>query len=402
MTGKVRAGRRKRVFIAVALLGTACVVASSRERRLFSGSRRARARPGLAADVSRAPGRGDGGFARATSDGGDDAFANDPREDGDDGDAPCDAPRRVREVREGAASATPTRVWDEYVLRGNDLPQTEYACEGASRREYTRFLTWKTTCVPAVKAPFIKSFLECMPDLRYVFFTDKGIAKFLDEYAKESGIEGMDEAVRKMNSSRSNHGLKLAEMSRPLLLEKFGGLAFDLDVECKKSWRPILSEFEALMVLEPGDESRGGIYQHFDSSKPDVISPLLADFSSKIDVLSSVMAAGKPHSDFFRELAAFMARTVNDAHFQVEINPVVNIGPVFHYSFLEHWFAHKPPRAKGAAVASYLLHFANCSACLGVHHGGCTWCDENFEPKGDACVDIREILPGDKLTIMDG
>jgi len=398
----VRAWRSKHVFIAVALLGSAYVVSSSRERRLFSGSTRARARPGLPADVSRASGRGDGGFARATSDGGDDAFANDPREDGDDGDAPCDAPRRVREVREGAASATPTRVWDEYVLRGNDLPQTEYACEGASRREYTRFLTWKTTCVPAVKAPFIKSFLECMPDLRYVFFTDKGIAKFLDEYAKESGIEGMDEAVRKMNSSRSNHGLKLAEMSRPLLLEKFGGLAFDLDVECKKSWRPILSEFEALMVLEPGDESRGGIYQHFDSSKPDVISPLLADFSSKIDVLSSVMAAGKPHSDFFRELAAFMARTVNDAHFQVEINPVVNIGPVFHYSFLEHWFAHKPPRAKGAAVASYLLHFANCSACLGVHHGGCTWCDENFEPKGDACVDIREILPGDKLTIMDG
>lgn len=402
MTGKVRAWRSKHVFIAVALLGSACVVASSRERRLFSSSRRARSRPGLATDASRASRRGDGGFAHATSDGGDNAFANDPREDGDDADAPCDAPRRVREVREGAASATPKRVWDEYILRGNDLPQTEYACEGASRREYTRFLTWKTTCVPDVKAPFIKSFLECMPDLRYVFFTDKGIAKFLDEYAKESGIEGMDEAVRKMSSSRSNHGLKLAEMSRPLLLEKFGGLAFDLDVECKKSWRPILSEFEALMVLEPGDESRGGIYQHFDSSKPNVISPLLADFSSRIDVLSSVMAAGKPHSDFFRELAAFMARTVNDAHFQVEINPVVNIGPVFHYSFLEYWFVHKPPRAKGAAVASYLLHFANCSACLGVHHGGCTWCDENFEPKGDACVDIREILPGDKLTIMDG
>ena len=50
-----------------------------------------------------------------------------------------------------------------------------------------------------------------MPDLRYVFFTDKGIAKFLDEYAKGSGIEGMDEAVRKVSSSRSNLGLKLAE-----------------------------------------------------------------------------------------------------------------------------------------------------------------------------------------------
>lgn len=155
---------------------------------------------------------------------------NDPRKHDDTADSPYDAPRRVHEVREGAASATPERVWDEYILRGNDLPQTEYACEGASRREYTRFLTWKSTCVPAVKAPLITSFLECMPDLRYVFFTDKGVAKFLDEYAKESGIEGMDEAVRKMSSARSNHGLKFAEMSRPLLLEKFGGLAFDLDV----------------------------------------------------------------------------------------------------------------------------------------------------------------------------
>ena len=88
-----------------------------------------------------------------------------------------------------------------------------------------------------------------------------------------------------------------------------------------------------LMVLEPGDESRGGIYQHFDSSKPNVTSPLLADFSSRINVLSSVMAAGKPHSDFFRELAAFMVRTVNDARFQVEINPVANIGPVFIIAF---------------------------------------------------------------------
>ena len=128
----------------------------------------------------------------------------------------------MHEVREGAAERAPS-AWDEYILRGNDLPRTEYACEGASRREYTRFLTWKTTCVPVVKAPFIKSFLEDI-GFAIVFFTDKGIAKFLDEYAKGSGIEGMDEAVRKMSSSRSNHGLKLAEMSRPLLLEKFGGL----------------------------------------------------------------------------------------------------------------------------------------------------------------------------------
>ena len=47
---------------------------------------------------------------------------------------------------------------------------------------------------------------------------------------------------------------------------------------------------------------------------------------------------------FFRELAAYMARTVNDARFQVDLNPVINIGPGFHYSFLEHWFVRKPPR----------------------------------------------------------
>ena len=318
--------------------------------------------------------------------------------------APCDASAadRVYEVRQGPASTAPKRIWDEYILRGNDLPLSENKCQGAREREYTRFLTWKTTCVPGVKAPYIQSFLECMPDLRYIFFTDKGIAKFLNEYAKQSGIEGMEDAVRKMNTTRSYRGLKLAEMSRPLLLEHFGGLMFDLDVECKRSWRPILSEFDALMVLEPGDESGGGIYQYFDSSRPEVISPLLAEFSSKKYVLSSVMAASKAHSDFFRELARFMARTVNDANFQLDTNPVVNIGPRFHYMFLEHWFARKLPRSKGAAVASYLLHFSDCLACLGVHHGGCTWCDENYEPKGDACVDIREILPADKLTIMDG
>ena len=172
---------------------------------------------------------------------------------------------------------------------------------------------------------------------------------------------------------------------------------FDLDVECKQSWRPILSEFEALMVLEPGDESGGGIYHHFDSSKPHVISPLLADFSSTKYVLSSVMAAGKAHSTFFRELAAYMARTVNDARFQVDLNPVINIGPstiVFRTLFMR-----KPLSKRGQW--RHICFTLPTSACLGVHHG-CTWCDETFEPMGDACVDIREILPADRLTLMDG
>ena len=398
----VRVWWSKRIFIAVALLGSASLVSTTRERRGVGVT--ARERSGLGGDgASKGARRREGGFDDVKSE--DRAIDNSTRRDGDIAEPPCDSltPDRVYEVREGAASApTLPRAWDEYILRGDDLPRTERACESAQRRNYTRFLTWKTMCVPSVKVTYIKSFLECMPDLRYVFFTDRGITKFLNEYVKESGIAGMEEAVRKMNTTRSHRGLKLAEMSRPLLLEQFGGLMFDLDVECTQSWRPILSEFEALMVLEPGDESGGGIYHHFDSSKPHVISPLLADFSSTKYVLSSVMAAGKAHSSFFRELAAYMARTVNDARFQVDLNPVINIGPGFHYSFLEHWFVRKPPRSKGAAVASYLLHFANCSACLGVHHGGCTWCNETFEPMGDACVDIREIIPADRLTLMDG
>lgn len=63
-----------------------------------------------------------------------------------------------------------------------------------------RFFMWKIMCVLVVKVLFIKLFFECMLDLRYVFFIDKGIVKFLDEYVKESGIEGMDEVVCKMNS----------------------------------------------------------------------------------------------------------------------------------------------------------------------------------------------------------
>ena len=47
---------------------------------------------------------------------------------------------------------------------------------------------------------------------------------------------------------------------------------------------------------------------------------------------------------FFRELAAYMARTVNDAQFQVDSKAVINTGLGVHYSFLEHWFVRKPPR----------------------------------------------------------
>ena len=225
-------------------------------------------------------------------------------------------------------------------------------------------------CAECKKLHTSNLFSSACTDLRHAFFTDRGITKFLNEYVKESGIAGMEEAVRKMNTTRSHRGLKLAEMSRPLLLEQFGGLMFDLDVECKQSWRPILSEFEALMVLEPGDESGGGIYHHFDSSKPHVISPLLADFSSTKYVLSSVMAAGKAHSSFFRELAAYMARTVNDARFQVDLNPVINIGPGFHYSFLEHWFVRKPPRSKGP---QWRVIFASLCQLFGVSWRSSRW-----------------------------
>jgi hypothetical protein len=65
------------------------------------------------------------------------------------------------------------------------------------------------------------------------------------------------------------------------------------------------------------------------------------------------MAAGKAHSDFFRDLAAFMVRTVNDAQFQVDLNLLVNIGPGFHYSFLENWLTTSVKgRRRGVIFAS--------------------------------------------------
>lgn len=66
-------------------------------------------------------GWGDGGFVCVMFDGGDDVFVNDLCEDGDDGDVLCDVFCCVCEVREGVVSVTFTRVWDEYVLRGNDF-----------------------------------------------------------------------------------------------------------------------------------------------------------------------------------------------------------------------------------------------------------------------------------------
>ena len=93
MAGQVRAWRSKHIFVAVALLGSASVVFRL-ANGLFSGSRWSRARPGLAADISRGAGRGDGESTPATSDGGHDAFVSDPRK-GDDTAAPhCSTIRR--------------------------------------------------------------------------------------------------------------------------------------------------------------------------------------------------------------------------------------------------------------------------------------------------------------------
>jgi hypothetical protein len=311
----------------------------------------------------------------------------------------CEKPQRVYEERFGNQVTPSKRSWEKYILTGLDLPQVANTC--VDRKTYTRFLTRKSTCVPKEKVTYIKSFLRCMPDLKFAFYTDRGISKFLDDYTAHSDLEGMKLAVSKMRRANINRSLKLAEMSRPLLLERFGGMMFDLDVECTASWQPILQEFDALFVLEPFDGSGGGIYKLFDSGKISEIPWDLAAFNSNVNVLSSVMAAGKPRSACFKELAHFMVQTINRDDFDVDANPVLNIGPVFHYKFLEHWFSSKPSKEAGAVLASYLLHFRNCSACLGVHHGECTWCNEFYEPKGEDCVDIRDILPAERLTIID-
>ena len=165
MTRKlVRVWWGERIFIAVALLGSASLVSTTRERRLLSGfSARERSELVVGGGDSVGARRRDGTSEDAKSD---DRITDDLYTDCDSPEPPCDsfAPDRVHENREGAASApTLTCTWDEYVLRGNDLPQTERACSGARERKCLRFLTWKTTCVPSVTVAYIKSFLECMP-----------------------------------------------------------------------------------------------------------------------------------------------------------------------------------------------------------------------------------------------
>ena len=258
-------------------------------------------------------------------------------------------------------------------------------------------MTWKTTCVPNEKLDKIRSFVACMPDLQYVFYTDSGIMEFLSNYSRTSGVPGMAQAVSKMAHAGKWRGIKLAEMARGLLLEHRGGLAFDLDVSCRQSWGPLLDRYEALMALEPRDGSRGRIYKLHGSGAS--ISKELSDFSSTSHVLSSVMAAARPHTRFFKQLANYTARTINGPTFRVEAVPVENIGPMFHYHFLGHYFASHPPASQGAVMASYLLH-VDCRDCPARHHGGCTWCNERYQPT--ACTDIRRILPADKLTIYDG
>ena len=123
----VRVWWSKRIFIAVALLGSASLVSTTRERRGVGVT--ARERSGLGGDgASKGARRREGGFDDVKSE--DRAIDNSTRRDGDIAEPPCDSltPDRVYEVREGAASApTLPRAWDEYILRGDDLPRTERA-----------------------------------------------------------------------------------------------------------------------------------------------------------------------------------------------------------------------------------------------------------------------------------
>merc|ERR1719491_579754 len=145
-------------------------------------------------------------------------------------------------------------------------------------------------------------------------------------------------------------------MSRALLLEARGGLAFDLDVTCLRSWGPLLDEVEAIMIFEPLDGAGGGIYGMMpgDVNASSPIPEELGKFNSPNNILSSVMAASHAHTEFFQQLAIYTADFINSPHFILEANPVQNIGPEFHMGFLKKWFAAEPDISKGAALASYL------------------------------------------------
>ncbi|KAK6178715.1 hypothetical protein SNE40_011236 [Patella caerulea] len=158
--------------------------------------------------------------------------------------------------------------------------------------------TWKSTEVPQIFIPWVKSWYKQNPDWEYWFWTDASARQLIEErYPSFIPIyDGYTEPIRR------------ADAMRYFILYEFGGVYADLDIENIKSLNPIIKKYSCFFGQEP--------YVHS-----------ILDSSLEHLVINALIGCRKGHP--------FMKKLINNlADFSFMWNVLDSTGP----QFVTYWF----------------------------------------------------------------
>ncbi|ESO88190.1 hypothetical protein LOTGIDRAFT_234732 [Lottia gigantea] len=101
--------------------------------------------------------------------------------------------------------------------------------------------TWKSTAVPQMFVPWVKTWMKRNPDWEYWFWTDEATRKFIaDKYPDFlPTFDGYSQPIRR------------ADAMRYFILYEYGGVYADLDVESIQSFSPIIKKYSCFLGQEP-------------------------------------------------------------------------------------------------------------------------------------------------------
>ncbi len=106
--------------------------------------------------------------------------------------------------------------------------------------------TWKDENIPAEFIPFIKSWKHYHPNWEYILWTDEMNRKFVAEnYPDFLSIY-----------DKYPYKIQRADAIRYLLLNTFGGVYVDLDIECLQNIESLLSSNSCVIAKEPDAHSQ--------------------------------------------------------------------------------------------------------------------------------------------------
>lgn len=190
------------------------------------------------------------------------------------------------------------------------------AASGAT--PYIIHQTWKTTDIPKSLLPYAKSCRRANPNFTHKLWTDDDLRDLI--------VTTYPEYLRAYDSFDRN--IERVDFARYAILHSIGGIYADLDMQCIRSFEPLVRRNAIILGNEPV-EHRESLYR----GRALVICNALM-----------ISPAGKP---FWRSVMEFTIK-----HYKRGVDPVYNTGPMM----LTHMY-EKHPKLFNSVVVLSPCHF---------------------------------------------